>query len=393
MTITTSFATNRRAILAGSAAAVLAGALPGTAFARAETDKRLVFLIQRGAADGLGTLAPTGDPAFAALRGAFAEDFATGARAGDFFTLHSALAQTAQLYTAGEALFVHAAASPYRERSHFDGQNILETGGHAAYLLRDGWLNRFLSLLPSTQAKAIALSPTVPMVLRGGRDVASFAPSALPGVSDDLVARVSAMYDRDPQLHGLWSQAVETRQATSGMAENNNGKNGQNGAAVGQLAAKMLVGDGARIAVIETLGWDTHAAQRTRLALNLRGLDALLAALKAGLGPVWQETLVVIATEFGRTVALNGTGGTDHGTGALAWLVGGAVRGGRVLADWPGLKPANLLDGRDLKPTIAIDNLIAGALAEHFGLDPVRVARTVFPEGLAGGPISGLVRA
>ena len=393
MAMATAFATSRRGMLVGGAAALLASTLPGIAFARADTDRRLVFIIQRGAADGLGTLAPTGDPAFGTLRGALAEDFAMGARAGDFFTLHSALAQTAQLYSAGEALFVHAAASPYRERSHFDGQNILETGGRAAYVLRDGWLNRLLTMLPPARAKAIALSATVPMVLRGAHDVASYAPSALPGVSDDLLARVSALYDDDPQLHGLWAQAVQTRQMTSDMAGDPGGKNGQNGAALGQLAAKVLAADGAQIAVIETLGWDTHAGQRARLAANLRGLDALLAALKTGLGPVWRDTLVVVATEFGRTAAPNGTGGTDHGTGALVWLVGGAVRGGRVIADWPGLDAANLLDGRDLKPTTAVDGLITGALAEHFQLEPTRVARIVFPDGLGGSPLSGLIRA
>ena len=260
----TSLKMGRRGLLVGGAAALLTANLPGIVFARADTNRRLVFIIQRGAADGLGTLAPTGDPAFGDLRGAFADDFATGARAGDFFTLHSALAQTAQLYSGGEALFVHAAVSPYRERSHFDGQNILETGGRAAYVLRDGWLNRLLTMLPPTQAKAIALSATVPMVLRGTHDVASYAPSALPGVSDDLLARVSGLYDGDPQLLGLWAQAVQTHQMTSEMPGDLGGKNGQNGASLGQLAAKVLAGDGAQIAVIETLGWDTHAGQRAR---------------------------------------------------------------------------------------------------------------------------------
>jgi uncharacterized protein (DUF1501 family) len=156
---------------------------------------------------------------------------------------------------------------------------------------------------------------------------------------------------------------------------------GRNGAATGALAAKMLSGEnGARIAMIETGGWDTHSGQKARLAAQLRGLDQMLAALKAGLGADWANTLVVVATEFGRTVAPNGTGGTDHGTASAAMLMGGAVAGGQVVADWPGLSQASLYEGRDLKPTTDLDALIAGALAQHYGLEPGRVAEALFPE-------------
>ncbi|MDE2405247.1 MAG: DUF1501 domain-containing protein [Sphingomonadales bacterium] len=379
---------DRRRLLAGGAMALLAGACPQLAFARAATDRRFVFVIQRGAADGLATLAPTGDPAFAALRGAFA-DLDGGTPLGDFFTLHPALKQTAQLYAGGEALFVHATASPYRERSHFDGQNVLETGGRAAYALRDGWLNRLLGLLPPAQGKAIALSATVPMVLRGPREVSSYAPSGLPDASADLMARVGAMYAADSRLHALWTEAMATRD----MAGDAAGRGGaQRGAQVGALVARMLAEDGARIAVVETQGWDTHAGQKGRLASTLGGVDAQLAALKAGLGPAWADTLVLVATEFGRTAAPNGTGGTDHGTGAVAWLAGGAVQGGRVVADWPGLRPADLFEGRDLRPTTGLDAVVTGALAAHFGLDPAHVARTLFPDGPPK-PLEGLLRA
>jgi uncharacterized protein (DUF1501 family) len=159
---------------------------------------------------------------------------------------------------------------------------------------------------------------------------------------------------------------------------------GQNGAATGALAAKLLAGDnGARIAMIETGGWDTHSGQRGRLNAQLRGLDQLVAALKAGLGPDWANTLVIVATEFGRTVAPNGTGGTDHGTASAAMLLGGAVAGGKVVADWPGLGQGALYDGRDLKPTTDLDTLIAAALAQHFGLEPARTMATLFPESRA----------
>jgi uncharacterized protein (DUF1501 family) len=168
---------------------------------------------------------------------------------------------------------------------------------------------------------------------------------------------------------------------------------GENAAATGALAARLLGADGARLAVIETGGWDTHAGQRGRFGFQMRGLDALVAALRSGLGEAWRQTLVIVATEFGRTVAPNGTGGTDHGTGAAAMLLGGVVAGGRILADWPGLGAAALHDGRDLRPTLGLDALIAAAVAQHYGLEPGRAGRTLFPESRALGRLEGLIRA
>jgi uncharacterized protein (DUF1501 family) len=380
----------RRFLGAAAAGAAALAAMPRIALAKAATDRRFVFIIQRGAADGLSTVAPVGDPAFAALRGALAEDAAAGAALNPFFRLHPALAETAKMYGAGEALFVHAVASPYRDRSHFDGQNVLETGGSGAYRLKDGWMNRLLGLLPEGEAKAIAVSATVPVALRGARDVASYAPSALPSASDDLLARVGDLYARDAQLAPLWNEAMATRKLTGDLS----GGGGRNGAATGALAARLLAGDGGeRVAFIETGGWDTHSAQRARLTAQLAGLDALLAALKTGLGADWSNTLVLVATEFGRTAAVNGTGGTDHGTASAAMLVGGAVKGGRVLADWPGLGASALYEQRDLRPTLDLDALIANALAQHYGLDLARAGAALFPESASPKPFAGLIRA
>jgi uncharacterized protein (DUF1501 family) len=361
---------------AGSALALLG--LPKMAFARANSDRRFVFIIQRGAADGLNIVAPLGDPAYAGLRGDFAPELANGAKLDSFFTLHPALAETGKMYADKQALFVHAVASPYRDRSHFDGQNVLESGGSAAYRVKDGWMNRLLGLLPAAEAKALALSSTVPMALRGSHEVSSYAISQLPKPSDDLLARVGALYESDQQLHGLWTAAMETRMKAGDPMT---GAGGPRGAATGSLAAKMLLGDGARIAMIETNGWDTHSAQRGRLTAQMRDLDQTVAALKAGLGSEWSNTLVVIATEFGRTARPNGTGGTDHGQASAAILLGGAVAGGKVIADWPGLADSSLYEGRDLKPTMDLDALIAGALAQHYSLEPRRVMTMLFPDG------------
>ncbi|MFM9828288.1 MAG: DUF1501 domain-containing protein [Sphingomonas sp.] len=379
---------DRRSFVGRAALGALAtGFAPHIAFARAATDKRLVFIIQRGAADGLGTLAPVGDPAFAGARGMLAADFAGQPVLQGMFALHPGLTTVSALFAERQALFVHATASPYRDRSHFDGQNVLESGGASAYQIKDGWLNRLLGLLPADQARAIAVSVTVPLALRGPRDVASYAPSALPQANEDLLQRVAMLYQGDAQLHALWSEAMNTRTLTADLAANN----GRNAAATGALAAKLLApADGARIAMVESTGWDTHANQRGRLAGQLSGLDAMIAALKAGLGAHWANTLVIVATEFGRTVAVNGTGGTDHGTASVAMLVGGAVKGGRVLADWPGLAPAALYEGRDLRPTTPLDGVIGSAVAGHFGLDPVRAMPALFP-GIDTKVINGLV--
>ena len=364
----------RKFLVAGSVGAAALLANPRIAFARAATDKRFLFIIQRGAADGLAILAPTGDPAYAGLRGDLAKDAASGMRVDPMFTLHPALAETAKMYAAKQALLVHAVASPYRDRSHFDGQNVLESGAARAHALKDGWMNRLLAQLPGD--RAIALSPAVPLALRGAIPVESYAPSALPNAADDLMLRAGDLYARDAQLGPLWNQALAARAKAGEMV------GGKGGAALGMLAARQMSGaDGARIGMIETNGWDTHTGQNYRLAAQLKQLDATIAAFRDGLGSAaWANTVVLVATEFGRTAKANGTGGTDHGTGSVAMLIGGAVAGGRVIADWPGLSTGALYEGRDLKPTSDLDALVAGTMAQHFGLDPARAAGLLFPE-------------
>ncbi|WP_019517653.1 DUF1501 domain-containing protein [Sphingomonas sp. Mn802worker] len=373
-----------------STATLGAGALfvaPGLALATVPIERRFVFIIQRGAADGLDILRPVGDPAFSALRGSLIGDNAVGAKLDATFTLHPALVQIAAMYAQGQALFVHAVASPYRDRSHFDGQNVLETGGMQPYAVRDGWMNRLIAMLPRSADEAIAIAPTVPTALRGAVQVASYAPSALPHAGDDLMTRVSALYAADPQLHAPWAAALETQ----GLAGDLGAK--QDPASLGRLTASFLTKpNGPRIAMLETLGWDTHNAQQGRLAGQLKNLDALVGALRDGLGAAWATTTVLVATEFGRTAAVNGTGGTDHGTGSVAMLMGGKVKGGRVVADWPGLAPANLYEGRDLRPTSALDAVIAGAVAESLALDPERVRRGLFAQATADRPLAGLLR-
>ena len=383
----------RRSLIAQGA---LAGGLamsPRLALAAAGSNRRLVFIILRGAMDGLAAIPPRDDARQRQLRGGLInppEQFGAPITLTSDFAAHPALKGFAGLFAAGEAGVVHAVASPYRERSHFDAQNILETGGNAAYALKDGWLNRLLPLLPPAPPP-VAISAAMPALLQGAAPATSYAPSRLPDASDALKARVAALYEGDPLLHRLWGEAMAT-EAMAGMAGVGNGPG--NPVALAQTAARLLAGPGGpRIAVLDIGGWDTHAGQAIRLGNQLRQLDNVIAALKAGLGPAWANTLVIAATEFGRTVAANGTGGTDHGTASAALLAGGRLQGGpaagRVLGDWPGL--SRLFDDRDLMPTTSLNSLFAGAAAGLFGLDPDLVTRRVFPAAPA--PPLALIRA
>ncbi|RNJ63390.1 MAG: DUF1501 domain-containing protein [Porphyrobacter sp. IPPAS B-1204] len=382
---------DRRTLLAGSLIGGGTLALPRIAFAQGSGTRNLLFVLLRGAADGMAMLAPVGDPGFEALRSAALADYEGAPRLGSFFAIHPALAEVAKSAAAGEALFVHAAATSYRERSHFDGQNLLETGGTAPYAAKDGWLNRLAGLMNAgapSPLRALAIAATVPLALRGSAPVSNYAPSALPEASEDLLSRVSQLYAGDAELGPLWASALETKE----MAVDDGMRNLRDASAAGDLAASLMRGpQGARIGMIELGGWDTHANQRGAFARSARQLDALLAAYKAGMGAGWADTMVVVATEFGRTARLNGTGGTDHGTGSAALVMGGAVRGGRVVADWPGLADRQLFEGRDLAPTIALESVLAGAVAEHLRLDPVRAMAQLFP-GRSDAPLSGIVR-
>ncbi len=369
---------NRRTLitngLMGFAAAV---SLPNIAWATADTERRFVFIIQRGAADGLAMLAPAGDPDFLRARGDLAADAVNGAKLDALFTLHPAMVESQKMFASKQAAFVHAVASGYRERSHFDAQNVLESGALRPYGRDDGWMNRLLALLPGGQSRAVAVASAVPLVLRGPAAVDSYAPSRLPGANAALMERVSQLYDEDQQLAPLWAGALQT----DAMAIASDGSL-RGGAAAGKVAAGLLSGpNGARVLSLEIGGWDTHTGQKGRLNALLGETDALIAALRDGSGAQWSNTLVLVATEFGRTVAFNGTGGTDHGTASAAMLYGGALNnGGTIRADWPGMASAMLYEGRDLRPTTRFETMVVSALSAHYEIDAAKVKRTLFPD-------------
>jgi len=379
---------SRRLFLTGGGALAASLALPATLYAaRAPTEQRLVFIIQRGAMDGLHAVPPVGDPSYATLRGALAQSDSPR-KLDAMFGLHSSLSEVGKIYDQRQALLLHAIASPYRDRSHFDGQDVLETAGVRPYQTRDGWLNRISLLIGG---EALALAPTIPVALRGKAPTPSYAPSGLPTPDEDLMVRIDGLYRNDPVLHAAWEAAKETRAIGGGKDA---GGRRQNPVELGQTAARFLnAPDGARIAMIETSGWDSHANQAGLLKRSLSSLDLLIGSLKAGLGAQWARTLVVVATEFGRTAAVNGTNGTDHGTASVAMLLGGGVTGGRVVADWPGLRANQLFEDRDLAPTADIRAAIGGAAAAHFGVDPPQLMAAMLPDQERIVAMEGLVRA
>lgn len=364
--------------------------LPNVALARIETDRRLVIIVLRGALDGLHVVVPYGERAYHVARRQLAlgagRDSAT-LKLDGLFALHGALTHTARLYARGDALFVHAVASAYRGRSHFDAQNILESGGALPYIRRDGWLARLLLLL--RRGDGLVVTPSVPLLLRGTRDIATYVPSRGDPPSEDLLERVMTLYAEDEVLRKLWLDALEIR-GMAGDAESDGRRLSQLASIVGHFLSRQ---DGPRVAVLESHGWDTHTNQLIRLERKLGSLDAAIAELEAALGATWRQSLVLLITEFGRTVAANGTGGTDHGTASALLMAGGGVRGGRVVADWPGLSAAALHQGRDLKPTTDMHAMLTSLLSEFFALDPGLIAREVFPDLPARPSWSGLVRS
>ncbi|MGH8288547.1 MAG: DUF1501 domain-containing protein [Steroidobacteraceae bacterium] len=384
---------------------------------------RLVFVILRGALDGLAAVPACGDPGYAALRGDLAlgrPGAAGGALALDgFFGLHPSLAFMQQSYAARELIVFHAVASPYRDRSHFDGQNVLETGYPEPHAVQTGWLNRALAAMPAGLApqkeRGISLAPTAPLVMRGPAAVTSWSPSHLAPLGDDTLQRITDLYSHDALLRQKLAEALAAEaiveesvaKPTKAMRAGDDmrarpllvrrGKPGAQYAEIVKAAARFLRQEnGPQVAVFDTTGWDTHfneGGAKGQLAVRLAALDGALSALKTGLGPVWNATAVLLATEFGRTVAENGTRGTDHGTATAAYLLGGAVNGGRVVADWPGLSPRKLYQDRDLRPTLDLRSVMKGLLAEHLGAPPRALESAVFPESRQARPLTGLVRA
>lgn len=400
---------SRRLFLKGSA--LIGCSLAASPFlttvtlAAAPWDQRLVVIILRGAMDGLDVVRPVGDPAFAGYR--------TATLAGDpsiplsgIFALHPDLGDLMPLWTAGELGFAHAVSTPYRDkRSHFDGQDILEAGTGLDVpqpSVRDGWLNRMLQGVPGmTSETAFAVGRDEMKVLMGPAPHAAWAPDARLTLSPQSRRLLGRVYESDPLFHAASLEAMDLSEqmadgapgmagGMAGMATPAPAKGGKLQPDKIAIFAADQLKQATRIAAFSITGWDTHNGQRLALKRALATLSNTILTLKSELGPVWKKTTVLAMTEFGRTARENGTGGTDHGTGGVLLMAGGAVRGGRVYGRWPGLDDAALFEQRDLMPTADVRSYAAWAMRGLYGIDPGVLERTVFP-GLDMGADPGIL--
>jgi uncharacterized protein (DUF1501 family) len=418
---------NRRSLLQLGLAASTAALSARYSFAApAASASRFVFIIMRGALDGLSAVPPYADPDYARLRGELAlgtPGTDGGALALDgYFGLNPGLQFMQQAYVARELLVLPSVATAYRERSHFDGQDVLESGFTQPHATQSGWLNRALMNLPAATAAAraggVALAQNVPLVLRGSAEVVSWSPSVLPDLDQDTMRRIADRYASDPLLARRLAEALasegESEQiqaaqmasdtaptagdsaATPAMSALARSSAGRYSETVRAAAGFLRRDDGPAVAVFDTTGWDTHfneGGAQGQLSTRLAVLDQSLRTLKETLGDVWPRTVVLLATEFGRTAAANGTRGTDHGTASAAFVLGGAVAGGRVLTDWPGLSARALYQQRDLKPTLDLRSVMKSVLHEHLQIATRALDHQVFPDSGAAPYIAGLLRS
>ncbi|HEY5289685.1 MAG TPA: DUF1501 domain-containing protein [Caulobacteraceae bacterium] len=426
--------TRRRALMGALGLGISVEFLGSRAFADSEqaaAGKKLVVIIARGGLDGLSLSPPIGDPSYAALRGPIAlapfgqPDGAL--RLDDTFGLHPSLVATHRLALKGEARIAPAVATPDRERSHFEAQDVLESGANVVYGTASGWLNRALEAMgPPGKVKAISVGATAPLILRGKIEAASWSPgggaerdSRLPGILQDLYAHdpllgpalasglaTEAMAKLASQDAASIQPAEPPGAATSPAMQARANAGGpalkpalrqalpQSRRLGATLAGFMTQPDGSQMAAVVIDGFDTHANQgaaRGPLALRLAYVDAFIDGLSTGLGPAWTNTVVVMATEFGRTARVNGTNGTDHGTASTALLLGGALKKGGIVGDWPTLAQASLFENRDTAPTLDMRALFKGVLRDHLGIERAKLDTLVFPDSAAVAPTALVV--
>lgn len=404
-----------RLVGASAAAAATLTLWPGVTRAATGGDTRLLVLMLRGGLDGLHALPPYGDPGYAQLRGPLAlspaaQDSAQAALKLDgTFALHPAMTFASQLYARGQLQPLVAAAPPYWGRSHFEAQDCVENGTATPDGASTGWLNRAVAALPGVDG--LAVSTVMPLMMRGGGRVSTWTPPLPVRVNPVLLQRLEPLYAEDPRMAAAFAEALSTQGEgdTGGAMAAAAAPPGGKGAGKGKARAMgsggrlpqlmqaagafMAKADGPRIGFVEDYGWDTHANEAAILARKLRELDDALAQFQQAAQPVWARTAVVVVTEFGRTARINGTGGTDHGTGSVMFLAGGAVAGGRVGGQWPGMRPTQLYQDRDIHATTDFRAVFKGLLAAHMGVGEAALATRVFPGSAAVQPLGGLLRA
>lgn len=374
------FVLSRRSFLASACCAAASPLMTPVTFAAVPGDRRFVTIVLRGALDSLFLLQPYTDPLLKQYRPELALDPASGLIDLDGrFGLHGDAADLLPLWKSGELAFINAVSTPYRDqRSHFDGQDILESGGSSAADENSGWLNRALASIPRSESrKAIDVNTSAELILSGPNPVDTWSTQSDLAMEADELTFFQRLYGNDPAFSKAFAEAMNTDKDSDSIF--GNGKRAADASGIARLTAGMLKGD-YRIASFSIGGWDTHIGQANIFRKPLRGLVAAITTLKQELGPdVWSKTAILAMTEFGRTARQNGSKGTDHGTGGLAIVAGGAIRGGRVYGEWPGLKEDQLFEGRDLMPTADVRGVAAALLHSQFDISGGDLTSKIFP--------------
>lgn len=393
-------ALDRRRLLAGLGVGGLSLTFAGAAAARSTGGRpKLVVVIARGAMDGLSVTAPFADADYIRLRGPLAMKPPGEAEGGlmleQGFALHPALAGLHDLYGQGQLRFAPAVAIPTRIRSHFDAQDMLESGGERLHQSNSGWLNRALG---AVNGRGLSIGAQTPLILRGPAETSSWAPGGRIGGDDRLASLLQDLYAEDRMLATHLARGLATEAQAQTMAQSMSGRAGGSprrgdAAGLGSAVARLMTGEtGSDVVALSLDGWDTHARQNAQLQARLTQLDELVGGLRQGLGAEWSRTVVIVATEFGRTARVNGTQGTDHGTASTLMLAGGAIKRGGPIGDWPGLTDAALFENRDLAPTLDVRSVFKGVLRDHLGVERAALDGQVFPDSGAEAPaVTGLV--
>jgi uncharacterized protein (DUF1501 family) len=374
---------------------------------QAASTRRLIVVFMRGAVDGLSLVVPYNEPNYYRQRSTIAigkPGSANGTVDLDGqFGLHPALAPLMPFWKEGSLAFVHAVGSPDPTRSHFDGQDNIESGTPGNKATQDGWLNRLEGAMPATEeirsspTRAVSIGSLLPRIFKGRNSVATIASGATaarPTVLDRPGVRKAfeALYGDDARMGSMFANYVAARsdvvaaieQADPEVMAANNGAASTYAFAADatRLGAFMRRDPRVQLGFLAVSGWDTHAGQGDASAGQLTNLLSPFArgmsALARSLGPVYADTTIAVISEFGRTVAQNGNAGTDHGYGNVMWLMGGPVAGGKVHGEWPGLDDAALHEGRDLAVVTDYRTVLAQICERHLGLSDADLSK-VFP--------------
>ena len=371
----------RRMLLHTAAAYGFLSARAGLSFGKANTQKRLVVIMLRGGMDSLDVFRPVGDRDFAALRPDASTDSSENAVFLDpFFNMHKALQTLVPMFKDRELAVVHAVSTPYRSRSHFEAQDLLEWGAQADERHESGWVNRLIGLLGGEKLGfATEVGTSISQLMIGPKNVLNIYPETELGFWSNSGQFLEMLYKDESGFEQILAHVREI------TARNNPADNVDPGVSVREIAAlaSRRLRQDCRLATFSLYGWDTHIGQNKRMAKNLEPLATALTTLKSELAETWRDTLVMAVSEFGRTARYNGSQGTDHGTGGAALIAGGALAngaGGKVLTSrWPGLSDDQLFEGRDLMPTDDIRRYIGWGLAQHFDLSPGQIEKSLFP--------------